>query len=231
MIESPSGSFARSERSPVLITIESIQLGVVRSAGDPQARDVLQRPWTTGFYKLPVSGPVTVGPLGIEGDAVADTKHHGGVDKAILCYAAAHYKDWSIEHPELPMGPGALGENLTVGGANETDICIGDRYQVGSCIFQVSQPRQPCWKISRRWGIKTLTKEVAQTGRTGWYLRVIEAGQLDVGDSFALLDRPQPNWPVSRANDVMFGRLADRLAVIELMNLPELAQAWRADIA
>ena len=214
-----------------LITVESIQVGEVRSEGDAEARDVLKRKWSTGFYKLPVAGPVNVGSLGIQGDAVADTVHHGGPDKAILCYAAAHYQAWRTEHPELRMGPGALAENLTISGVSEADVCVGDLYQVGSCQLQISQPRQPCWKIARRWGVKTLTKEVAQSGRTGWYVRVIETGQINVGDEYRLLDRPHPGWSIARANDVMFGRLSDRTAVFELMNLAELAEAWRADIA
>lgn len=214
-----------------LITIQSIQVGKVCSEGDPTAQDVLQRRWTTGFYKLPIAGPVNVGPLGIDGDAVADTVNHGGPDKAILCYAASHYANWIGEHPDLKMGPGALAENLTLSGATEADVCIGDLYQAGNCQLQVSQPRQPCWKIARRWGVKTLTKEVSQTGRTGWYLRVIQSGQLNLNDEFILLQRPRPEWSVARANDVLFGRLVDRVAVIELMNLAELADAWRESIA
>ena len=105
------------------------------------------------------------------------------------------------------------------------------RYRIGNAEIEVSQPRQPCWKIARRWGVKTLTKEVTQTGRTGWYLRVVKEGTLSVGDQLERIDRPNPNWTVARANDVMFGRKSDRMAVIELMNLKELAEAWRKDIA
>jgi MOSC domain-containing protein YiiM len=214
-----------------LVTIHSIQVGKVRSEGELGSRDPLRRHWTTGFYKLPVMGPVNVGPVGIDGDFVADTVNHGGPDKAILCYAGSHYLDWNSEYPDLQMGPGALGENLTIDGVTEADVCIGDRYQAGTCQFQVSQPRQPCWKISRRWGVKTLIKEVAKTGRTGWYLRVLQPGQLNANDEFRLQHRPHPEWSVARANDVLFGRLVDRLAVIELMNLSELADDWRRSIA
>ncbi|NND98694.1 MAG: MOSC domain-containing protein [Pirellulaceae bacterium] len=206
-------------------------MGQVVTEGDPESNQISDRRWTTGFYKKPVDAHVTVETLGIVGDAVADTRHHGGPDKAILCYAAEHYQNWVAEHPELPMSGGALGENLTIAGVTETDICIGDRFAVGSCQVQVSQPRQPCWKISRRWGVKTLTKEVTQTGRTGWYVRVLQTGELSPGDELRLLDRPHPDWPVARANDVMFGRENDRMAVFQLMNLPELAPAWKADIA
>ncbi len=213
------------------ITIASIQAANVITEGDPNTRDVLTRQWTTGFYKRPVDGPVQVRALGIVGDAVADTQNHGGVDKAILCYASSHYARWQLEHPDLKMSAGGLGENLTLDGADESDVCIGDRYRVGSCELEISQPRQPCWKIARRWGVKTLTKEVTQTGRTGWYMRVIQEGSIETGDTLERINRPHGDWPVARANDVLFGREIDRMAVIELMNLAELADAWKNDIA
>ncbi len=149
----------------------------------------------------------------------------------MLCYADSHYEDWREELPQLGMSAGALAENLTLRGADESTVCIGDTYRIGECEVQVSQPRQPCWKIARRWGIKTLTKRVAQTGRTGWYLRVHTEGSLQAGQVSQLLNRPHPNWSVQRANDVLFGREVDRLAVIELMGLPELSESWKGDLA
>jgi MOSC domain-containing protein YiiM len=212
-------------------TIQSIQIGRLVTEGNPLKRDVIQRQWTTGFYKLPVDGPVDLTTLGLVGDAVADKVNHGGIDKAVLCYAAEHYPMWREEHPDLEMSAGALGENLTLRNANETNVCVGDRYQVGDCVVEVSQPRQPCWKIARRWGVKMLTKEVAQKGRTGWYLRVIETGELEAGQELKLLNRPNPNWTISRANDVLFGREVDLDAIAKLKNLPELADAWRESLS
>lgn len=214
-----------------MITVESIQVGRVRTEGDPSVRQLTQRVWTTGFYKTPVAGKVPVSALGLAGDEVADTRHHGGPDKALLCYAASHYARWADECPDLPLAAGGFGENLTLAGAEESDVCIGDLFRLGSCQVQISQPRQPCWKISRRWGVKTLTKRVAQTGRTGWYLRVLTAGAISKGQRFELIERPHPNWSVARANDVMFGREIDRLAVIELMQLSPLAESWKRDLA
>ncbi len=214
-----------------MILLESIQIGTVRSEGDPSTRDVTRCHWTTGFYKMPVQGRLELGPLGLVGDAVADTINHGGPDKAVLCYAASHYPKWAAEFPELNMTAGAWGENLTLSGVDETGVCIGDRYRIDECTVEVSQPRQPCWKIARRWGVKAMTKRVTQTGRTGWYVRVIEGGGLTKGQRLELIDRPHPNWNVARANDVMFSREVDPMAVIELMGLPELAEAWKRDIA
>ncbi|OYP38203.1 MOSC domain-containing protein [Rhodopirellula sp. MGV] len=212
-------------------TIESIQVGTVVTEGDPDTNDVAKRHWTSAFNKTAIAGAAAVTTLGITGDHVADHKHHGGVDKAILCYAGAHYPAWQTEYPHLSFAGGGFGENLTLASWAEGDVCIGDRWQVNDCQFEISQPRQPCWKISRRWQDKTMTKAVAQTGRTGWYIRVTQEGSLTAGDSIELLERPNPNWSVRRANNILFGREVDRAAVIELMNLPQLSDEWKAAIA
>ena len=213
-----------------MATIKSIQVGSVVTEGDPNSRDVRTRQWTTGFYKQPVEGSVRLSRLGLDGDAVADKRFHGGPDKAVLCYAAENYASWQSEYPDLDFSEGGFGENLTVERLTEADVFIGDTYQIGDCRVQVSQPRQPCWKISRRWGEKSLTKQVASTGRTGWYLRVVVEGSLRQGDAFELLDRPNPEWSVSNANDVLFGR--DHLPESKqaLLLLPELADAWKSNL-
>ncbi|MGB7348012.1 MAG: MOSC domain-containing protein [Pirellulaceae bacterium] len=213
-----------------MITIESIQIGNVVTEGDPESRNVTDMQWTTAFYKRPVRGLVQVRTLGIAGDSVADTRFHGGPDKALLCYAASHYDRWAETYPDLKMSCGAMGENLTLGGVTESDVCIGDIYKVGSCTLQISQPRQPCWKISRRWGVKTLLKDVTQTGRTGWYVRVLCEGDVRASDELRLQERKHEAWTIARANDMMFGRESDQMAFHELMNLPELADAWKADL-
>ncbi|MEM6472994.1 MAG: MOSC domain-containing protein [Planctomycetota bacterium] len=211
--------------------IHSIQIGKVITEGDPESRHVTEKQWTSAFRKQPVCGPVAVSSIGIDGDFVADTKHHGGPDKAILCYPLKHYEDWANEHPELTFAGGGFGENLTLDGMSESDVCIGDRLVTSGCEFQVSQPRQPCWKIARRWQVKSMTKEVAQTGRTGFYVRVLRGGTLQPGENVEIADRPNSAWSVSRANDILFGREVDRAAVMELMAIPELSNEWKASIA
>ncbi|MAI69716.1 MAG: MOSC domain-containing protein [Rhodopirellula sp.] len=212
------------------IIIESVQIGKVLTEGNPDSRDPAEHQWTTGFYKSPVEHPVEMGCLGIGGDFVADARHHGGVDKAVLCYAADHYLRWSEELPDLKMGPGAFGENLTIRGVDEESVCIGDQFKIGPCRVEVSQPRQPCWKIARRWGLSTLTKHVTQTGRTGWYIRVLEPGPIQAGQEIALLDRPHPDWSIAKANEVLFGNSKEQKAVSQLMDMDELADAWKADL-
>jgi MOSC domain-containing protein YiiM len=213
-----------------MIRIASVQIGKVVSGGDPDTRDVTQRWWSSAFVKRAVDGPVCVGPMGIVGDEVADQVHHGGLEKAMLCYSLDHYQWWKQKYPELEMGPGGLGENLTIQGQDETNACIGDRYRVGSCEIEVSQPRQPCWKIARRWGVKLLTKDVGQSGYTGWYVRVIVAGKINAGDEVMLISRPNPKWSIARANDIRFGREKDAKAAVQLKELPELSAAFKNDV-
>ncbi len=231
---------ATKQLSPLMNgTLVSIQIGQLRSEGSTDATESADKPWTTGFYKQPVAGPVRLTRDGLVGDQVADKRHHGGPDKAVLAYAVSHYELWREELPAmgfdaLPVdfGPGALAENLTVAGLTERDVCIGDTWQVGSEVrLQVSQPRQPCWKINRRWRVKTFTKRVAQTGRTGWYLRVLQAGEIHPGDELRLIERPNLSWSVARANDVLMGRELDQYAAMELLALPELAPAWKQSLS
>ena len=116
--------------------------------------------------------------MGIAGDQQADRENHGGLDKAVLAYSADHYAFWRV-HLNLPDMPhGGFGENLTIAGLDESSVCIGDRWQAGNVVFEVSQPRQPCWKMGRRWNIADLPKQVIQNGKSGWYLRVLVEGEL-----------------------------------------------------
>ncbi|MBA2565353.1 MAG: MOSC domain-containing protein [Gemmatimonadetes bacterium] len=178
--------------------VTSVRVGRPRWLGDPDARDRLRRPFRTAFVKEAVEGEVTVGPLGLEGDSQSDRRHHGGPEMAILAYSADHYPAWRQELGLPEMGPGGFGENLTIAGVDETSVCIGDTYAVGGARLQVSQPRAPCYNISRRWGRQDLMLRVVQTGRTGWYLRVLAAGPVAAGDLLRLEERPLPGWSVAR---------------------------------
>lgn len=211
--------------------LASIQVGLPRSFGQEDAADPLDRPWTTGFFKEPVAGPVRLGKTNLAGDGQADLVHHGGPDKAVLAYSAEHYPLWceSLNRPSLPFG--AFGENFTVSSLTEADVCIGDTWQLGDeAIVQVSQPRQPCWKLARRWRIKTLAWDVQQTGRTGWYFRVLTEGTVAAGMRLVLADRPHPDWSVARANRIMHQDKKNIAAALELAAVPSLAASWQATL-
>src|SRR6202790_5421825 len=122
--------------------VHSIQVGAPQSYGFEDALEAHDKPWTTGFFKTPVEGPVSVGTTNLEGDGQADLENHGGIDKAVLAYSADHYAIWRGELT-MDMPHGAFGENLTIAGLNEESVHIGDLFGIGEATFEVSQPRQP----------------------------------------------------------------------------------------
>ncbi len=211
--------------------LSSIQVSLPQTFGEEGAKDPMDRRWTTGFYKEPVSGAVRLRATNLDGDGQADLVHHGGRDKAVLAYSAEHYPAWrqSLEKPSLPFG--AFGENFTVSGLTEADVCIGDTWQVGDeVVVQVSQPRQPCWKLARRWRIKTLALDLQKTGRTGWYFRVLTEGFVAAKMRLTLQDRPFPAWTVERANRVMHFEKSDVESALELAAIPLLSENWQTTL-
>lgn len=200
-----------------------------RTYGSPDAADTHDKPWTTGFFKEQVDGPVQVVSTGLVGDAQADLKHHGGPDKAILAYAADHYPLWKAELG-IDMPHGGFGENLTVHGADETTLCIGDVFTIGNVIVEISQPRQPCWKLARRWRNNALIQHVIRNGRTGWYLRVIQGGFINPGTTCMLMERKHPAWTIARANTVMHHEKTNAALLAELAACPSLAIEWQKEL-
>lgn len=148
----------------------------------------------SGFAKRPVSGPVRVGRLNLEGDAQADLRVHGGPDKAVYAYPATRYDEWRADFPEHGerLTPGAFGENLTIAGLVEADLCAGDVHAIGTALLQVCQPRQPCFKFALRFADNRMPRAMVKSGRSGWYYRVLQEGQLEAGDPVRLVERPHP---------------------------------------
>jgi MOSC domain-containing protein YiiM len=202
--------------------VVSIQIGLPKELGDSASADPMDRPWRSGFYKMPVEGPVELLIDTIVGDGVADRVNHGGVDKAVLAYSVDHHANWCAELSMTKIEPGAFGENLSIEGADESNVCVGDVYRVADVELEVSQPRQPCWKLSRRWRLRELPARVVETGRTGWYLRVRKTGQL-WADELKLIERPYPELSVQRLNDMMYNRTP---VTRQAADCPVLAPVW-----
>lgn len=209
--------------------IDSIQVGQARTYDDPDAPAEESRTWTTAFFKEPVNRAVRIAAQGVEGDQQADRRFHGGTDKAVLVYSADHFPEW-LEVAGIQPAGGGFGENLTVSSLSEEDVCIGDQWSAADLLFQVSQPRQPCFKLGRRWNMPRLVKLVAFSGWTGWYLRVLREGVLEAGAEFTLLERPHPEWTVARANLALFRKEFPVAEAAQLAELPELAESWREDL-
>jgi MOSC domain-containing protein YiiM len=207
--------------------LESIQVGTPRRYALPVAEGQRAWSWQTSFFRQPSPERRWLTTTHLVGNAQADTKNHGTPNQAVLVYAAMHYPAWRQELGRSEIGPGGFGENFTVDGLDETTACIGDVYAVGDAHIQVTGPRYPCAKISRRWGIPTLTARVAETGRTGWYCRVLQEGWVEPRVPILLVDRPYPTISVARVNDFGHGRNRDLEAARELAVCPLLPEVWQ----
>ncbi len=169
-----------------------------------------------------------VGPLGLQGDEQSDRRVHGGADKAVHAYASEHYGSWRTELGAMPIfrSPGAFGENVNTAGITERNLCLGDRLQIGSTLLEISQSRQPCWKLNDRFGVWDMALRVQSTRRTGWYFRVLEAGEIAAGDQIYLARRPYPEWPLMRFIEVLYEPSLDRHTLTAALALP-LVPGWR----
>ncbi len=185
---------------PVAAVLTAVQAGRIAPLG-PNAIP-------SAFVKRAVAGPVRVGRLGLEVDAQADRRVHGGPEKAVYAYPTAHYAAWTVEFPELASRfvPGGFGENLTIEGLCEADLCVGDVHAIGTVRLQVCQPRQPCFKLALNFQNSRLPKAMVRNGRSGWYYRVLTPGVLQTGDAIQLVERPLPDFPFNALLGFLYNR-------------------------
>ena len=209
----------------------SIQVGEVVTVGDINSKDIINKSYTTASYKKPIDKIFEVTKLSIVGDSVADTIHHGGIDKAIFANSLNNYNHWKQYLNKDNISYGALGENLTIDSIDESTVCIGDIHQIGSVKLQVSQPRQPCWKISRRWEHKDFMQEIYSSGLTGWYYRVIEEGSFKADDLVQYISSLDTKITIIKANKVMRNKEEYSDMVDTLLSIDELAQSWKNSLS
>ncbi|MFJ2426725.1 MOSC domain-containing protein [Pseudomonas sp. NPDC087804] len=183
---------------------------------------------STGIYKKKLSSGAFVNLNGVVGDQQADRRVHGGPEKAIHHYAAENYSLLAAEFPSSveSLVAGSLGENISTRGMNEKNVFIGDTYQVGSCLIQVSQPRSPCWKINHRFGEEKMSMFVVQGHLTGWYYRVLREGSFDVGDTMRLLNRETEEYSIDRFWQIQLSHRPELDDLIRLSMTTGLAQDW-----
>jgi MOSC domain-containing protein YiiM len=185
----------------------------------------------SAIAKWYLNGPVRISPLGIEGDEQADHRYHGGRDKALHLYPHDHYARWQADapgHPLLYMAA-AFGENISTTGLTEGDVCIGDRFRLGTALIEISQGREPCWKQAHRMDWPTLPKLIVREARSGWYFRVIEPGMAEAPCDLVLTDRPHPEWTVQRVFQMVVAGKGrdDTSAFRDLAALDVLFTGWR----
>lgn len=210
------GSHVSREYENVLKDIQITQLrtGKLKTF---EGTDIL-----TGIFKEDKASAF-LSELGLENDEQGDRRNHGGPEKALHHYAAENYA-WLKANLPSPAAdrcaPGAFGENLVSEGITERDICIGDIFQLGGAIIEVSQPRQPCWRLNQRFGISDMSYRLQNSLRTGWYYRVLQPGQINANDTLRLQERPSPDWTLHRVLELLY---TDTLNQESLTNLSELA--------
>ena len=182
----------------------------------------------SGIAKVPRHDAVVVQELGLDGDQQAES-FHGGREKAILHYDAGHYAAWAAEFPQIAdrFVPGGFGENIVAHGFSEATLCIGDRVRAGTALLQVSEPRQPCFKLNHRFGDGGIARRAQESGRTGWLYRVLEPGLLRAGDRMEVVDRPLPEWPIARLQRFLYHLTDDLERAAELAALPYLSEGFR----
>lgn len=183
---------------------------------------------TSAIDKSIVDRALSITLLGLDSDEQADLRVHGGPDKAIHAYAWDHYRYWRQQLPECQLWerPGAFGENFSVDGLDESSVCIGDHWSAGSALLEVSQGRQPCWKLNPRFGVVDMSLRVQESLRAGWYFRVIQCGTVRPHDPLELVARPHPEWSIERLLALIRNRTCDRQLLGEVLRLP-LTSSWR----
>ena len=186
----------------------------------------------TGMYKSPVTGVVELGYDGFDGDQQADRRVHGGPEKAVHLYPAAHYERLAARFPEVAtkLVVGSLGENLSTADLDERDVRVGDIWALGSTLLQACQPRKPCWKIDERFASEGMTVYIEETLMTGWYWRVIRPGPVGLGDTLDLLHKA-PNAPTLHEALLLWHAQRPSLNELEqLAQTPGIANSWKDKI-
>lgn len=198
-------------------------------AGKPKTVTWQGKNVTTGIYKDPVTQPVMVRKLNIDGDGQADLTVHGGEDKAVYAYPEEAYAWWNKELNKT-LAEGFFGENLTVRGLDESQMAIGDIYQVGECQLQVVQPRFPCSKLGVKFGDMSIIKTFMKSGRPGVYFRVIKEGFIQAGDGWKLIQSEPVRIPVTVLWDFYQTKKIDEVTGLNLLGLGSLNESWRKKI-
>ena len=194
------------------------------NVGRPREIDWLGRRVTTAIWKSPVEGPVPVRGVNAEGDDQADRSAHGGPGKALYAYAREDADSWEAELGR-PIDPGGFGENLTLSGVDVTGALIGERWEIGGVLLEVSQPRVPCFKLGARMGDPGFPRRFAEAGRPGAYLRIVHEGEVGAGDPVRIVHRPGHGVTVGDVAEI-YHRDHERASL--LLDVPELSDDWRA---
>ena len=211
-------------------SVLSVQVGRAKTYGDAQSKDFLEKEWESASFKEVSEIPLYVSFNGLAGDEVADKMHHGGMDKAIFANSYENYAHWAsfLGVGHLPFG--ALAENLTMTGLHENNVMLGEIHQIGTVLLQVSQPRKPCWKISRRWNHKAFTNEIFTSGLTGWYYKVLQEGVIGTGNEIRVISQETPQISILEANEAFYAPEKYQSILETILEIPSLAGSYNESI-
>ena len=182
----------------------------------------------TGIFKYPTNEALFLGKTDVLKDTVIDRKNHAGIDKACYLFSADQYPYWKKMYPELEWDWGMFGENLTVKGLNEADMRIGDIFKIGSALVQVSQPREPCFKLGVRFGTQEILKQFIDHGFPGTYVRILEEGEVQRNDELILVEKSENPLSVKQFYELLFAKEKDLEIVKLAINNPSLPEYKRA---
>ena len=197
------------------------------NVGLPRVVEWKGRTITTGIFKEPVEGRTTLHRLNLDGDRQVDLTVHGGPDKAVYAYPAEHYAHWRQELPGMELPRGMFGENLSTEGLLEDSVNIGDRFRIGTAEVQVTQPRVPCYKLSSKFRRDDMIKRFTASQRSGFYLRVLQEGEVAPGDPFELTSRDANNVTVAYINRLRMQEDASPDVLQRIIELEALSGSWR----
>lgn len=183
--------------------------------------------FVTGIFKEPIVGSAKVSRLNIEGDGQADLKYHGGEERAVYVYSNDHYSFWKQQLGRDDFEMGQFGENLTVEGMLDDEVCIGDQYRIGTVLFEVSQPRIPCYKLAARMNDNRITKLFFNSGRLGFYMRVLEEGEITAGDEILTVMKHPLAMSIRKVNALLHFEQEDYDNIKKAKNIEALSPLWK----
>jgi len=181
----------------------------------------------TGIFKQPVEGRVMARRLTLEGDVQVDLRYHGGEHKAVYAYPHEHYATWSAELGRDDLSFGQFGENLTTEGLLEDTVHVGDRFRIGGALLEVTQPREPCFKLGIKMGDPTFPKRFVKAMRSGFYLRVIEEGEIGKGDPIERVELGPEQFSIHALYHLRFRDRGNREEIRRACSIPALSKEWR----
>ena len=198
-------------------------------AGKEEELQKKNRTYKTSYRKKSIQEAQYVNSLGLEEDNQSDKEVHGGADRAICVFTQGAYDFFKDKH-NIGLPTCALGENITLLDCNDSDVCVGDVYSCGEAVFEVTQPRQPCWIISSILGIKKLTALIVKEGKSGFYLRVIKEGKISKDDEFKLLERKNEKFNIEYLNKCYYNAKDNQEQIKEILECKELSDSYRSDL-